>query len=109
MGGFSGVRFDAESSALVLFGLGYVGPDFGVSFRTGPPPPGGIRMVKRQNHNTSPEFGQGRLVHSRRDVPVSVPLDLSTQTGMSCIRTYGEICKSDIVSKYCVLLVAFLL
>ena len=41
MGGFSGVRFDAESSALVLFGLGYVGPDFGVSFRTGEALPGG--------------------------------------------------------------------
>ena len=26
----------------------------------------------------------------RRDVPVGVPLDLSTPTGMSCIGTYGE-------------------
>ena len=43
----------------------------------------------------------------RRDVPVGVPLDLSTSTGMSCIGTYGENCKSDHVSKYCVLLVAF--
>ena len=41
----------------------------------------------------------------RRDVPVSVPLDLST--GMSCIGTYGENCKPDNVSKYCILLVAF--
>ena len=45
----------------------------------------------------------------RRDVPVGVPLDLSTPTGMSCIGTYGENCKSDNVSKYRVLLVAFLL
>ena len=45
----------------------------------------------------------------RRDVPVGVPLDLSTPTGMSCIGTYGENCKSDNVSKYPVLLVAFLL
>ena len=43
------------------------------------------------------------------DVPVGVPLDLSTPTGMSCIGTYGENCKSDNVSKYRVLLVAFLL
>ena len=49
-------------------------------------------------------------MHSnRRDVPVGVPLDLSTPTGMSCIGTYGENCKSDNVSKYRVLLVAFLL
>ena len=46
---------------------------------------------------------------SRRDVPIGVPLDLSTPTGMSCIGTYGENCKSDNVSKYRVLLVAFLL
>ena len=45
----------------------------------------------------------------RRDVPVGAPLDLSTPTGMSCIGTYGENCKSDNVSKYRVLLVAFLL
>ena len=31
----------------------------------------------------------------RRDVPVSVPLDLSTPTGMSCIGIYGENYKSD--------------
>ena len=37
---------------------------------------------------------------TRRDVPVGVPLDLSTPTGMSCIGTYGENCKSDNVSKY---------
>ena len=43
----------------------------------------------------------------RRDVPVGGPLDLSTPTGMSCIGTYGENCKSDNVSKYRVLLVAF--
>ena len=45
----------------------------------------------------------------RWDVPVGVLLDLSTPTGMSCIGTYGENCKSDNVSKYRVLLVAFLL
>ena len=45
----------------------------------------------------------------RRDVPVGVPLDLSTPTGMSCIGTYGENCKSDNVSKCRVLLVALLL
>ena len=54
-----------------------------------------------------------RSLHSifnhRRDVPVGVPLDLSTPTGMSCIGPYGENCKSDNVSKYRVLLVAFLL
>ena len=43
----------------------------------------------------------------RRDLPVGVPLDLSTPTGMSCIGTYGENCKSDNVSKYRVLSVAF--
>ena len=43
----------------------------------------------------------------RRDVPVGVPLDLSTLTGMSCIGTYGENCKSDNVSKYRVLFAAF--
>ena len=45
----------------------------------------------------------------RRDVPIGVPLDLSTVAGMTCIGTYGENCKSDNVSKYRVLLVAFLL
>ena len=45
----------------------------------------------------------------RRDIPVGVPLDLSTPTGMICIVTYGENCKSENVSKYRVLLVAFLL
>ena len=44
----------------------------------------------------------------RRDVPVGVPLDLSTPTGISCIGTYGENCKSYNMSKYLVLLVAFL-
>ena len=39
----------------------------------------------------------------RRDVPVGVPLDLSTPTGMGCIGTYGENFKSDNVSKYRVL------
>ena len=51
----------------------------------------------------------GNCLPPRRDVPVGVPLDLSTPTGMSCIGTYGENCKSDNVSKYRVLLVAFLL
>ena len=37
---------------------------------------------------------------SRRDVPVGVPLDLSTPTGMSYIGTCGENCKSDNVAKY---------
>ena len=73
---------------------------------------------------------------ARRDVPVGVPLDVSTPTVMSCqnqntllvkrqnephqgigrgrlvpscIGTYGKNCKSDNVSKYPVLLVAFLL
>ena len=45
----------------------------------------------------------------RRDGPVGVPLYLSTPTGMSCIGTYGENNMSDNVSKYRVLLVAFLL
>ena len=44
----------------------------------------------------------------RRDVHVGVPLDLSTPTGISCIGTCGENCKSDNVSKYRVLLVALL-
>ena len=43
----------------------------------------------------------------RWDVPVGVPLDLSPPTGMSYIGTYGENYKSDNVSKYRVLLVAF--
>ena len=45
----------------------------------------------------------------RRDVPVGVPFDLSTPTGMSSIGTCGENCKSDNVPKYRGLLVAFLL
>ena len=45
----------------------------------------------------------------RRDVPVGAPLDLSTPTGMNCIGTYGENFKTDNVSKYRVLLDAFLL
>ena len=51
------------------------------------------------------------LYCARRDVPVGVPLDLSTPTGMSCtcIGTYRENSKSDNVSKYRVLLVAFVL
>ena len=56
-----------------------------------------ITSVRRHIHNI------------RRDVPVGVPLDLSTPTGMSCIGTYGENCKIDNVSKYRVLLVVFLL
>ena len=43
------------------------------------------------------------LYPDRRDVPVGVPLDLFTPTGMSCIGTYGENCKSDNVSKYRIL------
>ena len=50
-----------------------------------------------------------RLDSHRRDVPVGVPLDLSTPTGMSSIGTCGENCKSDNVPKYRGLLVAFLL
>ena len=49
------------------------------------------------------------LISNGRDVPIGAPLDLSTPTGMSCIGTYGENCESDNVSKYRVLLVAFLL
>ena len=52
-------------------------------------------------------IGLYSLHYTRQDVPVGVPLDLSTPTGMSCIGTYGENCKSDIVSKYRVSLVAF--
>ena len=48
-------------------------------------------------------------LHIRRDVPVGIPFDLSTPTGMSCIGIYGENCKSDNASKYRVLLVVFLL
>ena len=50
---------------------------------------------------------QSDLDNNRRDVPVGVPLDLSTPTRMSCIGTYGENCNSDNVSKYRVLSVAF--
>ena len=46
---------------------------------------------------------------SRRDVIVGAPLDLSTLTRMSCIGAYGENLKTENVSKYCVLVVAFLL
>ena len=49
------------------------------------------------------------IIYIRRDVPVGVPLDLSTPTGMSCTGIYDENCKSDNVSKYSVLLFAFLL
>ena len=35
----------------------------------------------------------------RRDVPVGVPLDLSTPTGMSCIGTYGENCNCNGVAR----------
>ena len=50
----------------------------------------------------------GRLLQAIQ-APVGVPLDLSKPTGMSCIGTYGENYESDNVSKYRVLLVAFLL
>ena len=46
-------------------------------------------------------------LRTRWDVPVGVPIDLSTPTGMSCIGTYGKNYKSDNVLKYCVLLVVF--
>ena len=49
------------------------------------------------------------MLSTRRDVPVGVPLDLSTPTGMSSIGTCGENIKSDNVPKYRGLLVAFLL
>ena len=49
------------------------------------------------------------LIMGRRDVPVGAPLNLSTPTGMSCIGTYGENFKTDNVSKYRVVLVAFIL
>ena len=57
---------------------------------------------ERQTHENLKSF-------ARRDVPVGVPLDLSTPTGMSCIGTYGENSKSNNVLTYRVLLVAFLL
>ena len=59
--------------------------------------------------NFPPELSSTRTpsLPIRRDVPVGVPLDLSTPTGISCIGTYGENCKSDNVSKYRVLLVAY--
>ena len=56
----------------------------------------------------APGHGQN-ISLGRRDVPVGAPLHLSTPTGMSCIGTYGENFKTDNVSKYRVLLVAFLL
>ena len=61
------------------------------------------------HHMENAIFGPTNPGLPRRDVPVGVPLDLSTPTGMSCIGTYGENCKSDNVSKNRVLLVAFLL
>ena len=57
----------------------------------------------------TPEGTEMLLLAFRRDFPVGVPLDLSTPTGMSCIGTYGENCKSDNVSNYRVLSVVFLL
>ena len=65
-----------------------------------------ISMSTKQSLITEAQSGQSSL---RRDVPVGVPLDLSTPTRMSCIGTNGENCKSDNVSKYRVLTVAFLL
>ena len=67
------------------------------------------RSVVRLSVVLRPQCSNIFFSETRRDVPVGVPLDLSTPTGMSCIGTYGENCKSDNVSKYCVLLVAFLL
>ena len=67
---------------------------------------GHVRGHKGKTSIYSPHFS---VTLVRRDVPVGVPLDLSTPTGISCIGTYGENCKSDNVSKYRVLLVAFLL
>ena len=55
------------------------------------------------------DLDKSRMKRSRRDVPVGVPFNFSTPMGMSCIGTYGEHCKSDNVSKYRVLLVAFLI
>ena len=49
-------------------------------------------------------MGEGK---GGRDVPVGVPLELSTPTRLSCIGTYGKNCKSDNVSQYHVLLAAF--
>ena len=63
-----------------------------------------ISFYKYSNHNCIPH-----RIQCRRDVPVGAPLDRSTPTGMSCIGTYGENFKTDNVSKYPVLLVAFLL
>ena len=54
-------------------------------------------------------MGGYNTIYVRRDVPVVVPLDLSTPTGMSSIGTCGKNCKPDNVLKYRGLLVAFLL
>ena len=43
-------------------------------------------------------------VIGRRDVPVGVPLYLSTPTGMSCIGTYGE----KLQVKQCVKILCFI-
>ena len=67
-----------------------------------------IYLCPMKTHHPSDALSTG-LSMFRRDVPVGVPLDLSTPTGMSCIGTFGENCKSDNVSKCRVLLVAFLL
>ena len=67
-----------------------------------------VRVARKTVTKSEIESNTTYKTH-RRDVPVGVPLDLSTPTGMSCIGTYGENCKSDNVSKYRVLLVAFLL
>ena len=62
-----------------------------------------VNVLKCQHHvcfNDEPKSCLSVKFDDRRDVPVGVPLDLSTPTGMSCIGTYGENCKSDNVSKY---------
>ena len=66
-------------------------------------------MLEKGNENIVLDHFIEITVCCRRDVLVGVPLDLSKPTGINCIGTYGENCKSDNVSKYCVLLVAFLL
>ena len=49
--------------------------------------PGVIRLTRTVPVNRSRDVNTNRI---RRDVPVGVPLDLSTPTGMSCIGTYGD-------------------
>ena len=44
-----------------------------------------------------------KMVNLKRDVPISVSLDISTLTRMASIVTFVENVKSGSVTKYCVL------